>query len=700
MKRALKWEIIWLFGLIVLGGGLGILAIYFFGTPSVTNISSFPLKQTTIFYDRTGTTELYRLYDEENRIVIQHDAIPNSIRLATIASEDANFYTHQGIDFFAILRALVVDIKSGEVKQGGSTITQQLARSLYLTREQTVQRKIREMFLAVKIDNYLSKNEILDLYLNVVPYGSNAYGIETASETFFNKKTQDLTLEESALLASLPNAPTFFSPYGTHTNDLRIRQQNVLTRMYDLNFITKKELDQALSTNIIAEIVSLKRNIVAPHFVFYVVNELEKTYTTEKLQTEGLRVYTTLDLNLQKAGELAVQNGAKKNLSRGATNAGLVSLDAKTGEILAMVGSKDYFDESIDGNVNITIRERQPGSAFKPFAYAEAFIKGFQPESPIIDRPINFGPDGSGHPYIPRNYDGKFHGLLTMRQALSMSLNVPAVQTLALAGVADTIDLATRMGITTLTDPKRYGLSLVLGGAEVKPIDMASAFSVFSQDGIRHEIKPILKIIDQKGEKFVHVESNPEGVRVLDADIAQKINSILSDNVARTPIFGARSPLAFPFGTVVAAKTGTTQNFRDAWTVGYTPSIATAVWAGNNDNHPMQGGADGVFVAAPIWREFMNTALSHFPITGFTAYTKSNALSQTNTFLTDTNVLFFDKKTGREISPEKAKKMKPERVEKRVVNDDIPQGISLESTPEDGAVPFNTVLPFYTSKSN
>ncbi|MEI8096877.1 MAG: PBP1A family penicillin-binding protein [Candidatus Moraniibacteriota bacterium] len=700
MKRSLKWEIIWIFGLIVLGGIFGILSIYFFGTRNITNISSFPLKQTTIFYDRTGGTELYRLYDEENRIVVKHDEIPDTLRLATIASEDANFYTHQGIDLFAILRALIIDIKSGAVKQGGSTITQQLARSLYLTREQTVQRKIREMFLAVKIDNHLSKDEILDLYLNVVPYGSNAYGVETAAETFFNKKAKDLTLAESALLASLPNAPTFFSPYEEHREDLRMRQKNVLTQMYELHFITKKELDQALLVDIIAEIVPLKRNIVAPHFVFYVVNELEKTYTKEKLQIEGLRVYTTLDLDLQRAAELAIQNGAKKNLSRGATNAGLVSLDATNGEVLAMVGSKDYFDKSIDGNVNITIRERQPGSAFKPFAYAEAFIKGFQPESPIIDRPINFGPDGTGRPYIPRNYDGKFHGLLTMRQALSMSLNVPAVQTLALAGIADTIELATRMGITTLTDPKRYGLSLVLGGAEVKPIDIASAFSVFSQDGIRHEIKPILKIVNRASEEYVHVENNPDGVRVLDADIAQKINSILSDNVARTPIFGARSPLAFPSGTVVAAKTGTTQNFRDAWTVGYTPSIATAVWAGNNDNHPMQGGADGIFVAAPIWREFMNVALTRFPITGFTAYTKNILPMRTDTLLTNTNVIYFDKKTGREISPEKAKKMKPERIEKRIVNGDASQTISIENSSEETTIPFDIVRSFYASNKN
>ncbi|MFZ2187682.1 MAG: PBP1A family penicillin-binding protein [Candidatus Moraniibacteriota bacterium] len=689
----------WVFSLVILGIGFGILAIYFFGTPSIADIAHFPLKQTTLFYDRTGEHELYRLYDEENRIVIPHDKIPDSIRLATIASEDANFYTHQGIDFFAILRALIVDIRTGEIKQGGSTITQQLARSLYLTRERTVRRKIREMFLAVKIDRHFSKNDILDLYLNTVPYGSNAYGIETAAQTFFDKHARNLTLEESAFLAALPNAPTYFSPYGDRSKELLARQRNVLFRMQDLNLITKQQLESALSIDIIAKIVPLKRSIVAPHFVFYVIDQLKKTYPVEKLQTEGFQIYTTLDLDLEKAAEIAIQNGAKKNLARGASNAGLVAIDPKTGEVFAMVGSKDYFDTSIDGNVNTTTSERQPGSAFKPFAYATAFEKGFQPESPIFDRPINFGPDGSGRPYIPRNYDGRFHGLLTMRQALAMSLNVPAVQTLALAGIADTINLATRLGITTLTDPKRYGLSLVLGGAEVKPIDMVSAFSVFGQDGIRHEIKSVMKIVDRHGETYTRVEDNPEGVRVLEADIAEKINSILSDNIARTPIFGAQSPLAFPIGTTVAAKTGTTQNFRDAWTVGYTPSIAAAVWAGNNDNRPMRDGADGIFVAAPIWREFMNTALTRFPKTGFAAYTKVSSPPQTDTLLSDTNIIYFDKKTGRQISPEKAKKMKASRVEKRVVNLSFPEGISLESAPHDEAIPFDALRSTYTLNS-
>jgi 1A family penicillin-binding protein len=697
MKNSLKWEIVWISSLIILGVGFGVLAIYFFGTPSVKNIADFPLNQTTIFYDRTGEHELYRLFDEENRIVIAHDEIPDSIRLATITSEDTNFYTHQGIDLSAILRALYVDITSGEIKQGGSTITQQLARSLYLTKERTIDRKIREMFLAVKIDRHFSKDEILDLYLNTVPYGSNAYGIETAAQTFFNKHARDLTLEESALLASLPNAPTYYSPYEDRTKELRTRQRNILLHMRQLGFISKEQLEHALAVDIIAKIAPLKRSIVAPHFIFYVIAELQKTYTKEKLQTAGLKIYTTLDLDLQNPAVLAVQNGAKKNLTRGATNAGLVALDPKTGEIFAMVGSKDYFDSSVDGNVNITTQARQPGSAFKPFAYATAFEKGYQPETPLFDRPINFGPDGSGRPYIPKNYDGRFHGLLTMRQALAMSLNVPAVQTLALAGIADTIELATRLGITTLTTPERYGLSLVLGGAEVKPLDMASAFSVFSQDGIRHEVSPVLKIVDLHGEEYVHVEENQEGVRVLDEDIAQKINSILSDNVSRTPIFGAHSPLAFPSGITVAAKTGTTQNFRDAWTVGYTPSIAVAVWAGNNDNRPMVAGADGIFVAAPIWRDFMNTALIRFPKTGFTAYKRTmEPAGTTNTALTNMNIIYFDKKTGRKISPEKAKKLKADRVEKRAVYDSFPEGISLESASPDDVLPFDAIRSTYT----
>lgn len=668
--------------------------IYFFGTPGIANIAGYPLRQASILYDRTGTIELYRFYDEENRIIVPHSAISDNMRLATIASEDMRFYSHHGIDPLAMIRAFRVNLEKGGISQGASTITQQLARNLYLTRERTIERKIREVFLAIKIDRELSKDTILDLYLNTVPYGSNAYGIETAAETFFRKDASDLTIDESALLAVLPNAPTFLSPYGNYPDNLKRRQQDILHKMNRLGFITDEELETALSTDVFAKVKPLERPILAPHFVFYTLETLEAEYGRDRLQTEGMKIYTTLDYDLQLAAETAVKQGAERNISRGASNAGLVALNPKSGEVLAMVGSKDYFNRDIDGNVNITTRARQPGSAFKPFAYSTAFEKGFQPETRVYDRPINFGPDGSGRDYIPRNYDGRFHGLLTFRQALSMSLNVPAVQVLALAGIEDTIRLATRLGITTLTDPKRYGLSLVLGGAEVKPIEMAGAFSVFSQEGIRHDITPISKIVDRGGMEIERKE-NQEGARVLDPDIARKINSILSDNQARTPIFGAKSPLAFPAGVQVAAKTGTTSNFRDAWTVGYTPSIAVAVWAGNNDNRPMKAGADGVFVAAPIWRQFVNAALERFPETGFAPYERKIAASDPALKkLVSTKTIYIDKKTGKEISKKKAKKLKDSRVEKRSINEFSPEGIP-EGSFSDAPVSINEVRALY-----
>jgi len=663
-------ELTWFFAVIIFGIILGSIAVYFFSTPSVEKINNFPFHLTSILYDRTGTVELYRLYDEENRIEVPHNEIPDSIRQATIATEDAYFYSHNGINPFSILRAMIVNIKHGEIQQGGSTITQQLARTLYLTRERTLGRKIREAFLAIKIDRHFSKDEILDLYLNAIPYGTNAYGIEAASETYFNKNAKDLTLDESAMLAALPNAPTYYSPYLNHSEGLVQRQKMILQKMYDLKYISNDQLQSALNANTLAKVAPHEQKIVAPHFVFYVLDELHKKYTDDELRTSGLRVITSLDLSLQAAAEKSVREGAARNKSRRASNAALVALDAKDGEVLAMVGSKDYYDQSVDGYVNVTLQARQPGSAFKPFAYAKAFEEGFQPETPIWDRPVNFGPDGSGKNYIPHNYDGRFHGLLTMRQALSMSLNVPAVQTLALAGVQNVIELAERLGITTLTDHTRYGLALVLGGAEVRPLDMAHAFSVFSQEGMAHDISPFVKITDRTGKEYIWNSEITEK-RVLDPEVARKINSILSDNKSRTPTFGPHSPLAFPPGIQVAAKTGTTQNFRDAWTVGYTPSIAVAVWAGNNDNRPMAQGADGIFVAAPIWRDFMNTALNRFPETGFTAYTP-----QQTTFALaslgpsgDSKTIYVDKRSGKQISPEKAKKTKKKHVDSFKIGD-------------------------------
>lgn len=662
-------EIVFFTCLVILGTIIGLFLVYRYATPNIDQILTYRFNLPSIIYDQSGTVELYRLYDEENRIVVGHDAIPESIRLATIASEDANFYTHRGIDPLSILRALRANIKSGHIEQGGSTITQQLARALFLSNERTLERKFREALLAIKIDQKLSKDDILDLYLNTVPYGANAYGIETASELYFGKRAIDLTIAESALLAALPNAPSFFSPFGNNTDELRTRLDGILLRMYTLGFINRNEYTEATASDPLAEIEPRSDQIIAPHFVFAVLDELKTRYPDLDLRTAGLRIRTTLDLDLQKSAEQVVREGAQKNLTRGAENAALVALDATNGHILAMVGSRDYWDTAIDGNVNVTLEKRQPGSAFKPFAYATAFTKGFQPETPIYDRPVNFGPDGSGRDYIPQNYDGKFHGRLTMRQALAMSLNVPAVQTLALAGLNDTIDLATRLGITTLTEPRRYGLSLVLGGAEVRPLDMANAFSAFGQEGRAHGTTGIAHIKDTHGKVLPWQDKQSE--QVLDPEVARKINSILSDNSARTPIFGPRSPLAFPSGVTVAGKTGTTQNFRDAWTVGYTPSIAVAVWAGNNDNRPMNAGADGIYVAAPIFRAFMDEALKHFPVTGFTAY-QSEPDQHLATPLENAGgrTIYIDKKTGREIPESKAKKMKKGRVEKYSVGDD------------------------------
>lgn len=673
-----------LFITLLIGSGvaLGLFAIYFFGIPSITHIREYPWKLPSIIYDRTGEIELYRLYDEENRTLVDHEAFPDSLRLATIASEDSQFYIHKGIDPLSILRALRANIESGRIEQGGSTITQQLARALFLNNEQTLIRKVREALLAIKIDHTLPKEDILDLYLNTIPYGSNTYGAEAAAQMFFQKHVSDLSLDESALLAALPNAPTYFSPYKDHVKELKERQRDILTRMHTLGFISENELLSALDTDTFIEITPRQEVIIAPHFVFTVLDQLKQKYSDTDLRTKGLHIITTLDVDLQKTAEQVVRDGAAKNIARGASNAALVAIDAKTGDILAMVGSKDYFDQSVDGNVNVTLEKRQPGSAFKPFAYATAFEEGFQPETVIYDTPINFGPDGSGKDYVPRNYDGKFHGRLTMRQALAMSLNVPAVQTLALVGVQDTINLATKLGITTLTDPKRYGLSLVLGGAEVRPLDMANAFSVFGQEGRTHPVASISEIRDRHSN-MVALEKEPSGEQVLSVETARKINSILSDNTARTPIFGPRSPLAFPPGVTVAAKTGTTQNFRDAWTVGYTPAIAAAVWVGNNDNRPMAPGADGIFVAAPIWRAFIDQALKRFPETGFVAYEQETEKKLAAAPVVSEKVIYIDKKTGREIPESRAKKMKKSRVERLPVDtasDAIPKTLSEVQT--------------------
>lgn len=623
--------------------------------------------QTTEIYDRSGKNLLYKIHGEENRKVVSHEEIPDVMRKATIAAEDDSFYRHWGVDFSSIIRAARANVEHKGVVQGASTITQQLARSAYLTREKTFERKIKEILLAVKIEKRYTKDQILDYYLNEVPYGSNAYGVESAAQVFFNKNAKELSLDEAAMLAALPKAPTYFSPHGNHAGKLLERQQYILNRMGDLGLVSKEDITAAKSKDTFASVKPFSENIDAPHFVMFVRERLEEMLGAQEVQKGGFRVVTSLDHEMQKKAEEIVREGAFANEKKfRGSNAALVAIDPKTGEILAMVGSRNFFDISIDGQVNVALSPRQPGSAFKPIVYGNAFERGYQPETILFDIPTNFGPDGSGHDYVPNNYDGKFHGMLSMRQTLAMSLNVPAVQTLYLGGVDNTLAYAKRLGINTLNDSNRYGLSLALGGGEVKLLELVGAFSVYANDGKKNTPASILKIADAGGkEVFKHGAKNEQ---VINPEIARKIDSILTDNAARTPIFGARSPLVME-GKTLAAKTGTTQQFKDAWTVGFTPSLAVGVWTGNNDGTPMKPGSDGVFVAAPLWNSFMRYALAEKGNEKFADYQKVNSnVAMVNGKL-GTQTAFFKKGSDKKLSEKKIAKTDPRKIEMRAVGE-------------------------------
>jgi len=649
------------FVLLFVAGSAGFFAVYVFGTPDVSTLSGLPLAQTSYLYDRSGSHVLYALHGEENRTVLSHEEIPDVMRQATVASEDGNFYTHYGVDFAGMLRALLEDVRAGKIVQGGSTITQQLARNAFYDRERTFRRKLLETVMAIKIERAFSKDEIIDMYLNRVPYGANAYGVEAAAKTYFGKSASGLSVDEAAFLASLTKAPSLYSPYTTTRSDKKNQKDAVVRSMRQTGFISRVQERQSLDSDIASKIIPQSDPIRAPHFVFSVLDQLSRRYGREMLDRGGWKIYTTLDWDLQQTAERVVSEGAKRNIPFGASNAALAAVDPKTGEIRAMVGSKDFFDASIDGEVNVTMRPRQPGSSFKPIAYATAFEKGFQPETILTDKRIDFGPDGSGKDYIPRNYDGRYHGTMSMRFALAQSLNIPAVETLYLAGIGPTVDMAHRLGITTLNDPDRYGLALVLGGGEVRLLDMVSSFGVFAREGERMQVRGISHILDQSGERMGPDDPTPAKT-VLDPEVARKISSILSDNAARTPIFGPGSPLILP-DRPVAAKTGTTQDFRDAWTIGYTPSLVAGVWVGNNDNHPMRNGADGVFVAAPIGHDFMAAATKGTPVENFTAYTP---VTSDKPLLTGTResgpMTYYDIHSGKKLSAKKAAKKDPSKV--------------------------------------
>jgi 1A family penicillin-binding protein len=602
--------------------GFAVLALWL-GNLKIPDIQSFnerKMVQSTKIYDRTGKILLWDIHENIQRTVVPFEDISRHIKNATVAIEDSSFYQHHGIDPLAILRAIFVDFITGSMKQGGSTITQQLVKNAFLTREKSFSRKIKEILITLKTEKYLSKEEILGLYLNEIPYGGNSYGIEAASQTFFTKKARDINLAEAAYLASLPKAPTYYSPYGDHLEELEKRKNFILKKMTELGFITAEEEKEAKEEKV-NFIAKSNQSLKAPHFSVFIRSYLEKKYGEDVIEEDGLKVITTLDYNLQQKAEALVAKYTKENKEKfNANNAGLVAIDPKTGQILVMVGSKDYFNVKDQGNFNITIALRQPGSAIKPFVYATAFKKGFTPNTVVFDLPTEFNascmPDGAPMPsinpeecYMPENYDHLSRGPVILRNALAQSINIPSVKVLYLAGLKDSLQTIQDMGITTLKDPNRYGLTLVLGGGEVSLLELTGAYSVFANNGARNPITGILRIEDKNGNVLEKFSSHSQ--ISLDKNIALLISDILSDNNARSPAFGEMSWLYFP-ERPVAVKTGTTNNYHDAWVIGYTPNISVGVWAGNNDNTPMQKKVAG-FIAAPLWNAFLLEVFKTLP---------------------------------------------------------------------------------------
>jgi penicillin-binding protein 1C len=605
--------------------------------PSIQEMSDFQISQSTKIYDRTGETLLYEIYGEEKRTVVSPENIPDVIRYATISIEDDSFYIHPAFDWRGILRAFTVNLLRGRVSQGGSTITQQLARNAFLTSEKTLTRKLRELMLAMRLEQHYSKDEILNMYLNYIPYGPNLYGIETASLAYFNKSARDLSLNEAAMLAAIPQSPSYYSPWGSHTDELEKRKNFVLKRMRELDYIDDEQLGGAIQG--MPQIASQpETGIKAPHFAMYIQEYLREKYGEDVLRSGGLKVITTLDWDLQQIAESTVSSGVSRNseLYNGG-NGALLAMDPQTGQILAMVGSKDYFAEPdpegctpgqncrFEGNFNVATQGlRQPGSALKPFAYLTAFEKGLTPNTIIWDVPTEFVPSCPAtvnfnvkdiNCYHPQNFNLIFRGPIALKDGLAQSVNVPSVKVLYLAGLANTIKTAEDFGITTLSDPARLGLSLVLGGGEIRLIELLGAYSTLAADGIYRKPTTIIKIENSNGD--ILEEYKDENKRVVDPQYARLINDILSDPQLRAPLYQNSLPLTIIPGYQVALKTGTTNDYVDAWAFGYAPNLAVGIWAGNNNRDPLTSRGGSVLAAVPIWHDFVSKALEGKPLSTF-----------------------------------------------------------------------------------
>ncbi len=617
---------------LALGGIAAFTAFFIYlaqNLPSPSEISNHTISESTKIFDRTGTVLLYEISGGKKRTTIPLSEVPKSLEDATIAIEDKDFYNEPAFNLKGVARAVITNISGGNLTgQGGSTITQQLARNAFLSPEKTLTRKLRELILAIQLDQQYTKDKILEMYLNEIPYGPTIYGVETASQMYFAKPARDLTIAESAILAALPQAPSRLSPWGSHLDLLFQRQHLVLKAMHDQKKITDTEYQQALSQPIVFAAQN-PTGIKAAHFVLAVQDYLLQKYGEDTVRKGGLKVKTTLDWTLQQAAEKAVSEGAARNeAAYGGGNAALVAEDSTTGQILALVGSRDYFDKDHQGSYNAATQAlRQPGSALKPFVYLEGFTQGYTPNTVLFDVPTEFStnaacPDvpnfdsSDSRCFHPQDFEGYFSGPMDVRHALAESVNVPAVKMLYLVGKKNAIQLLQSFGITTLDDPNKYGLSLVLGGGAVHLIDLVKAYSVLSQEGTLRDQAMILEVRDSSDNVVESFE--PKDSKVMDAEPIREVNDVLSDANARSGLFHSSLGLTVFPGHDVALKTGTSNDYRDAWTIGYTPSLVVGVWAGNNNNVAMHRQGSSILAAVPIWSAFMQSALATQPSESFT----------------------------------------------------------------------------------
>lgn len=600
-KKSIRLDKKWWFLILFV---LGLIVVYVIREiPNPTKLSKGEYPESSKILDRKGRL-LFEIYSEKRRTPVGLEEISENLKEATLAIEDVNFYKHIGFDIKGIVRGLYRTVFKKRL-QGGSTITQQLVKNALLTQERTISRKIKEAILTVATEILYDKDEILEMYFNQTPYGGTIWGAQSAAKGFFNKEVKDLNLAEAALIAGLPASPTRYNPFS-YPEAAKKRQEMVLERMYEVGFINKEEMEKAKEEKL--NYYLDRTGILAPHFVFYVKELLTEKYGLNRLNEGGLKITTTLDLDLQKFSETVVASEVAKLKRSNVTNGAALITEAKTGQILAMVGSIDYFSNEIDGKYNVTTALRQPGSSIKPINYAVALELGkITPASIISDEKTCFK-QVNQKPYCPTNYGYSYYGLQNVRSSLANSLNIGAVKVLQLNGLETFVASASAMGLESFKNPSDYGLSLTLGGGEVLMTEMATAFGVLANMGVKQELNPILKVVDKKGEVLEEFKDNP-GERVLSRETGFLIQQILSDDGARSMVFGRGSLLNIKGHPDVAVKTGTTNDLRDNWTLGYSPDFVVASWVGNNDNSKMRGVVSGISGAAPIWNKIMTEIL-------------------------------------------------------------------------------------------